>query len=148
MKPAYLIAFFLIIISLGITLYAFSFSIAQHVTITQAMKMPGQTVQVPGKIIKDTVVYDTSRSELRFDVEEMNGKDPQRLTIVYREPKPENFDTATSVEAQGVYKNGMFYAKNLLIKCPSKYNDEKKSAGKQNTAALSLPTAQAQATLH
>ncbi len=50
---------------------------------------------------------------------------PDRLTVVYPQPKPENFDNATSVEAVGQYRNGVFYASNLLVKCPSKYNDKK-----------------------
>jgi cytochrome c-type biogenesis protein CcmE len=63
---------------------------------------------------------------LRFDIQEMKGTN--RLTIVYREPKPENFDSATSVEAVGTYRNGEFHAKNLLVKCPSKYNDKPQSS--------------------
>src|SRR2546423_12448065 len=122
MKPAHIMALVLIVVCMGVTLYAFTFSIAQHVTITQVLKMPGQQVQVPGKILKDTVAYDAAKTELRFDIQEMNG--PNRLTIVYREPKPENFDSATSVEAVGTYKDGKFFARNLLVKCPSKYNDK------------------------
>ena len=126
MKPAYMMALALIVVSLGVTLYTFSFSIAPHVTITQVMNMPGQQVQVPGKIIKDTVTFDTTRGELQFDIQEMKG--PNRLSVVYREPKPENFDSATSVEAVGVYRDGKFHAKNLLVKCPSKYNDKPQSS--------------------
>ena len=129
MKPAYLIAFLILVTSLGITLYSFSSAIARHVTIPQAMAMPGQNVQIPGKIVKGSDVFDPLRKELRFDVTSMDGKN--RITIVYKEPKPENFDSATNVEAAGQCKDGVFYATNLLVKCPSKYNDEKKPEDKK-----------------
>ena len=138
MKPAYMLAFILIIVSLGVTLYTFSFAIAQHVTISQVEKMPGQSVQVPGKILKDTVNYDAAHTELRFDIEEMKTKQPKRMTVVYKEPKPENFDSATSVEAVGMYKNGVFYARNLLVKCPSKYNDEAKKESSSAGSAFTI----------
>jgi cytochrome c-type biogenesis protein CcmE len=122
-KPAYILALIILVVSIVATLLTFAGSIAHHVTIPEAMAQAGQQVQVPGKILKDTVSYDPARQELRFDVQEMNGTG--RITIVYGQPKPENFDSATSVEAVGIYRNGVFYASNLLVKCPSKYNDQK-----------------------
>ena len=114
---------------MAVTLITFAGSISKHVTMKQAMVMPGQRVQIPGKIVKGSDVFDPARHELRFDVTSMDGND--RLTVVYHEAKPENFDSATSVEAEGQYKDGVFYASNLLVKCPSKYNDEKKPDGKK-----------------
>jgi cytochrome c-type biogenesis protein CcmE len=128
-KPAHLVALIVIAVSLGISLYAFSGAVAQHVDIRQAMARPGETVQVPGQIVKDTVRYDTTRGALEFDVVAIDPKtrtvDPgARMKIVYAQPKPENFDTAEAVEAIGTYRDGVFVAHNLLVKCPSKYRDE------------------------
>jgi cytochrome c-type biogenesis protein CcmE len=131
MKPAYMIAIVILVASAAITLFTFTGSLAKHVTIGQVMKMPGQMVQVPGRILKDTVNFTTAKGELKFDIESMQKGDNGRLTVVYGQPKPENFDTATQVEAVGVYKDGVFRASNLLVKCPSKYNDEKGSGAKK-----------------
>ncbi len=125
MKPAYIIALVVIALSMVATLFAFSGSIARHVTIKEALAQPGQSVQVPGKILKDTVFYDAAKGELEFSIQEMNGT--RVMPVVYSQPKPENFDTATQVEAVGQYSNGVFHASNLLVKCPSKYNDQKQS---------------------
>jgi len=123
MKPGHVISLVVIFICLIGSLVAFSDSVAQHTTIAVAKSHPGKTVQVPGTIVKDSVRYDGNRGQLIFDVVDM--KDPSsKLTIVYSQPKPENFDTAKSVEAVGEYKNGAFVATNLLVKCPSKYNDQ------------------------
>lgn len=130
MKAPHIIALVVIVASMVVMLFSFSGAVAQHVNIEQVVNRPGETVQVPGNIDHASQKYDASRGELRFDI---IGVDPktrkeipsQRLTVVYPQPKPENFDTATGVEAVGVYKDGVFRAQNLLIKCPSKYNDKK-----------------------
>lgn len=127
MKPAYLIALVVITVCMVVTMWAFTNSMAHHVTIADALRKPGETVQVPGVILKDTVTFDVTKGHLRFDI--VDSKDPKsRLTVVYAQPKPENFDTADKVEAVGMIKDGVFYAQNLLVKCPSKYNDEKPTA--------------------
>jgi cytochrome c-type biogenesis protein CcmE len=123
MKPAYMIALVVISACMAVTMWAFTNAVAKHVSVAQAMAKPGETVQVPGVIDRKSVGFDTIRGELRFDI--TDPKNPSsRMTIVYREPKPENFDSADKVEAVGVFKDGVFTASNLLVKCPSKYNDE------------------------
>ncbi len=122
MKPAHIISFVIIVVCLLGSLIAFSDSVAQHTTIEMAKKSPGKTVQIPGNIVKDSVRYDGNKGQLSFTI--VDAKDAaSAVKIVYSEPKPENFDTATKVEAIGEFKNGVFVAKNLLVKCPSKYND-------------------------
>lgn len=130
MKPAYVIAFFVIAVCMGVTLYSFAGSMAHHVTIAEVKQKPGETVQVPGDIVKESITYDAKQGTLHFDIVD-RGDHSQRLTVFYPEPKPENFDTANSVEAVGTFKNGAFVADRLLVKCPSKYNDDKPKEQKQ-----------------
>ncbi len=122
MKPAHIISLAIIVVCLLGSLIAFSDSVAQHTTIAMAKRSPGKTLQVPGNIVKDSVRYDGNKGQLSFTI--VDAKDAtSAVKVVYSEPKPENFDTANKVEAVGEYKNGVFVAKNLLVKCPSKYND-------------------------
>lgn len=129
MKPAYILAAIVLAVSLVVTLFSFTGAIAHHVNIQQAMERPGEVVQVPGAIVKESVTYDAIKGQLRFDIVGLDAKTGQpdptmRMTVVYPQPKPENFDTATKVEAIGKYENGVFRAQSLLVKCPSKYQDE------------------------
>lgn len=133
MKTPHILALTIIALCMVVTLFAFSGAVAQHVDIPEAMTRPGETVQVPGQIVKETVTYDAVTGELRFDVIGIDRKTKkpvpsERMTIVYRQPKPENFDSAVSVEAIGHFANGVFVAKNLLVKCPSKYAEEPATA--------------------
>lgn len=122
MKPGALIAFLVLVGSAVVTFLSFSQSAVRHVTIGEAKASTGVTVQVPGKIDKSTVSFRVvhKQPELRFDITDLQGGD-DRLTVVYRKPRPENFHNASSVEAIGRYEHGEFVASTLLVKCPSKY---------------------------
>jgi cytochrome c-type biogenesis protein CcmE len=122
MKRGPIIAFLVLVAAAVFTFVSFSGATARHVTIRQAKQMRGRIVQVPGKIVKDTVAYTVSgqRGQLRFEVTDMHDPD-ERMQIVYAGAKPENFANATNVEAIGVYEDGEFRARTLLVKCPSRY---------------------------
>jgi len=129
-KPSHIVALVVIALCFGVTMFSFTGAVAQRVTIAHAISHPAQVLHVPGKIVKESVAYTVrgGKGQLRFDV--VDPKDAAaHMTIVYNEPKPENFDTATSVEATGQYKDGVFEATNLLVKCPSKYRDGQEPKG-------------------
>jgi cytochrome c-type biogenesis protein CcmE len=137
MKAPHIIALVVIVASMVVMLFSFSGAVAQHVAIGDVLHRTGETVQVPGNIDHSSVKYDTVKGVLQFDIVGVDPKTKaeipsQRLTVIYQQPKPENFDTAKGVEAVGAYKDGVFTAQNLLVKCPSKYNDAQpvKVAGK------------------
>ena len=48
----------------------------------------------------------------------------EQITVIYDGAKPGNFEQATEVVCVGKYENGSFYAKEILVKCPSKYTEE------------------------
>jgi cytochrome c-type biogenesis protein CcmE len=47
--------------------------------------------------------------------------DGNTLTVHYSGIKPGNFEEAVQIVAVGSYQEGVFYAEQLLVKCPSKY---------------------------
>lgn len=51
--------------------------------------------------------------------------------VVYPKGKPNNFENSSSIVVQGSFQqDGIFHAKTILIKCPSKYQSETKDAEK------------------
>lgn len=126
MKRGHIVAFAVLVLAAVGTLVSFSGAVAKHVSVADAKRMAGQTVQVPGRIVKNSIQYSVTgtRGELQFDITDMVAPD-QTMRIVYARPKPENFETATSVEAVGRFDGSVFRAHNLLVKCPSKYESEK-----------------------
>lgn len=121
MKWTYIIAFLVIVGALGFTMYAFSGSLTPYVTVSEA-KSAHAPVQVRGRILKNTVHYDPQKGNLYFTIEDDQH---QTMEIIYPHPKPDAFDSARDTAATGIYRNGLFHADNLIIKCPSKYNDRR-----------------------
>lgn len=125
MRPGPIIAFFVLIAAATAVLWSFSEATVKHVSIAEALRSPGKTVQVPGAIDKSTVRFRlvNAQPELRFDITDLQGGS-ERMTVVYRKPRPENFHNATRVEAIGRFQDGVFEATTLLVKCPSKYEGQ------------------------
>jgi cytochrome c-type biogenesis protein CcmE len=48
-------------------------------------------------------------------------EDGNTMTVHYDGVKPGNFEEAVQIVAVGSYRDGVFHAEQLLVKCPSKY---------------------------
>jgi cytochrome c-type biogenesis protein CcmE len=83
-------------------------------------KYAGQTIQVRGELIKDQITYDQSGAMVFFIKDEAGNK----LKCRYSGTRPGNLDQAPWVVVQGAYENGIFQTKNLIVKCPDKYEGE------------------------
>ena len=62
--------------------------------------------------------------------------------VRYNNPKPANFEEAEKVVVQGKNQGDVFVADNILVKCPSKYNDArglKQKASSSSSGASSSP---------
>jgi len=78
-------------------------------------------VQVMGEILDGGSSYDSDTGDFTFYITNESG---DRMKVIYGGTKPGNFDQATSVVCIGKYHNDAFQAEKLLVKCPSKYQDQ------------------------
>ena len=127
MKTAHIFAFFVISLALGFAVFAFMGAVPQYLTIKEARNST-TPVQVKGKILHSTVLYDKTMGALRFDIEDDNK---ESIHVVYRGAKPDAFDTAPETAATGLVKKETdgteyFDTKSIIVKCPSKYDDKDK----------------------
>ncbi|MBM3496815.1 MAG: cytochrome c maturation protein CcmE [Armatimonadetes bacterium] len=122
MKPGPIVAFVILVAASVFTFVSFSGATARHVSVGEAMRSRGETVQVPGRVDHGSTTYRLNGTQgvLSFDVTDLQGG-RERMRVVYAGAKPENFANATSVEAIGVFRDGEFHAHRLLVKCPSRY---------------------------
>ena len=108
--------------------------------------MTGRNVRMSGVVLGDTIDYDPQTLELMFEVaqipgdhrviKEMGGMavvleqaaaDPNlpRITIHYAGVKPDLLKhEAQAIVLGSLDADGIFQAKELLLKCPSKYESE------------------------
>jgi cytochrome c-type biogenesis protein CcmE len=107
--------------------------------------MLGREVRVSGAILGDTIEYDAETLTLRFTIAHTPGdqqevdaqgglaavlhaavNDPNaaRLNVVYQGVKPDLMQhEAQAIMTGKVGEDGVFYAKELLLKCPTKYEE-------------------------
>jgi cytochrome c-type biogenesis protein CcmE len=120
LKVILLLAILIVFILFG----AFSFkkNLTPYVDFDEAKRSLG-VVQVIGELVTDRSRYDLGTQKLYFTLKDKKGK---KLLVSYTGPKPANFEDATNVVAIGKYGNGEFVAEQVLVKCPSKYQGEKR----------------------
>lgn len=105
----------------------------------------GRDVRVSGAVIGDTVAYDPETLTLKFTVahvpgdnseidaqgglgkvlyDAVNDPDRVRIEVVYIGPKPDLLrHEAQAIMTGELGEDGVFYADELLLKCPTKYEE-------------------------
>lgn len=78
-----------------------------------------RTVEVKGQWVKDKdSKFDVGTNQFTFYMKDDNANE---MKVVFDGAKPNNFEVAEAVVVKGKVKDGYFHAKNILTKCPSKY---------------------------
>lgn len=117
----------IVLVFVGVGFMSFMDSKIEYVNFAQA-KDKMKTVEVKGQWLKD--------KESRFDPESntfsfyMKDDFNNEMKVVLAGAKPNNFEVAEAVVAKGKVKNGEFHAKEVLTKCPSKYEAQGKDIQK------------------
>lgn len=92
-------------------------NLTPYVSFKEAKSMPGRVVQVMGPLDKsEPPVFD---GMLKFTL--LEDKTGEKIPVRFNKSKPANFDQATQVTAIGTWNGEYLEARNLLVKCPSKY---------------------------
>jgi len=111
----------------------------------QKNSMVNKNIRVSGAVIGDTIKYDSSTLTLSFDVAHVSGDnaeiekegglavvlhqaviDPNRskMKVVYVGVKPDLMrNEAQAIMTGHIGDDGVFYADELLLKCPTKYEE-------------------------
>jgi cytochrome c-type biogenesis protein CcmE len=105
-----------------------------------------KSIRISGAVIGDTIDYDSKTLTLKFVVAHVPGSnkeidaqgglaaalhaavtdaDRPRLQVVYNGPIPDLLkDEAQAIMTGKLGQDGVFYADELLLKCPSKYEED------------------------
>jgi cytochrome c-type biogenesis protein CcmE len=87
----------------------------------QVMKT-SKTVKATGSWVKEkNYQIDKVNKTFTFYMVDVKGNE---MKVVYNGTIPNNFESATSVVVTGKYVEGYFHAKDILTKCPSKYEEQ------------------------
>ena len=105
----------------------------------------GKSLRLSGAVLGDTIQYDSQTLELTFDIAHVPGDNAEieaqgglaevlraaiadptraRVTVVYVGPKPDLLrGEAQAIMTGHLGADGIFYADELLLKCPTKYEE-------------------------
>jgi len=120
LKPLHLACIGVVVIALALGATALGAAVTPYVSVAEA-QASSYNVQVYG-FLNDQGSY-TSDGDFRFGLKDEQG---QVMEVVYPKGKPANFDQAIGIVAIGRFDSasGSFLADDLLVKCPSKYQEE------------------------
>jgi cytochrome c-type biogenesis protein CcmE len=85
-------------------------------------EMIGERVRVSGAVVEGSEIWEPKEMTLQFSIMDESGKE---LPIVFYGPRPDNFQRAAEAIVEGeLLADGSFKANTLLLKCPSRYEEE------------------------
>lgn len=118
MKPKYIVGG---VVGGVVAVVAVAFALSSqsaYVALDDALQS-GEHVQVRGTWVKEEGAdYNAEENLFRFTLRDEDGK---TMPVEYRDAKPNNFELAEEIVVGGRVEDGVFKAKTLLTKCPSKY---------------------------
>ena len=134
MKKSYVIAIIVIAAAIGIII-ATAGDASTYVTFGQAQQMANEgnttAIHVVGQLKKDAaghvVGLENSIDKLSFSFILMDDSQKEQK-VIYNEPMPPDFLRSEKVVVIGSYQNDLFIARKILLKCPSKYQEQKLDA--------------------
>jgi cytochrome c-type biogenesis protein CcmE len=134
MKPKYLLGFALIAAAVVFLIVTSMSANAQYFYTVDELRAKGQgivdqSVRVSGAVINSSTKFEVRDNQpfLEFAIADADKVDTQTpLRIVYNGPKPDLIDEphAQAIIEGHLGADGNFHADNLLLKCPSRYEEE------------------------
>jgi cytochrome c-type biogenesis protein CcmE len=120
LKPLHMIGVAMIVLAVVLGYFGLQQSFRPYTQSIDEAVSAERSVQLQG-FLGSTGSYD-SQGHFTFDLQDKTGK---MVKVVYAQPKPSNFEQAISIVAIGHYDSGQqaFIADELLVKCPSKYQE-------------------------
>lgn len=129
MKRSHIIAITIIAVAVAALMGSLMDS-STYADLGQAFAEPGKEFHVVGTLDRSQpVVYEPSMnaSLTEFHINDLKGRN---CRVKLAMPKPTDLDRSERVVLIGsADADGTFHAQNMLLKCPSKYNEENKIEG-------------------
>ena len=121
------------IAALIVALLAYSVDFSTYDTVASAKQKQGKFVHLIAKVDKtQPIEYDpiNNPNYLSFVVVDSLG---DRTKVIYHNSKPADLEKSERVVLKGKMEQDHFECKDILLKCPSKYKDDKKQLEKSMT---------------
>lgn len=121
MRPRVVFGIVGIVLFTSLVMFNFSQSISSYVDFEQAALLDGENIHVIG--VWDSTRpsgFSTQNMTFTFYMTDESGNSRR---VTYPRPKPNNFEQADQIVVIGHMRGETFVSRDMLVKCPSKYND-------------------------
>jgi cytochrome c-type biogenesis protein CcmE len=129
MKRSHIIAIVIIAVSV-VALVGSLYDSSTYADLSQALGDPGTEYHVVGVLDRSAdIIYEPSlnASLTTFTMKDLNGRS---CRVHLAKAKPQDFERSERLVLIGsATENGEFQARDMLMKCPSKYNEENRIEG-------------------
>jgi len=127
MKRNHIILILVIVVAIGVVISTFA-DASTYSDFTEAAGNPQREYHIIGKLNLDKPIeYDPAQGDhFSFYMTDAKGVEKR---VTYRGAKPQDFEKSEQVVLVGTTDGDEFRANSLLLKCPSKYDDQEKPNG-------------------
>lgn len=132
MKKTHIFAIVIIAVAIGVIMSTAG-DASTYVCFKDATSLAAEgdhdKVHVVGKLKKDEegkiigMIYDPVMDANRFEFVLIDNNN-EAQTVIYSQPKPQDFDKSEQVVIVGSMIGEVFMADQIIMKCPSKYEDK------------------------
>ena len=125
MKTSYLLALILLAVITSMLISTMS-APSQYANFGEASRDPDKEFKVIGQLDKEkSIQYDPKINPnlVRFYMLDKQG---EKFQVILNQSKPQDMERSEDVVVKGRAENGIFYAHTILLKCPSKYEEQNK----------------------
>lgn len=122
MKPKTIVGLVVLCGFFGLLLLNFGDQVGGYMLFGEAAASGGRAHVVGEWVQEKETRYDPAANLFTFHMRDDEG---ETWPVQYRNPKPASFEDADKIVVEGSVEDTVFVAEHILMKCPSKYNDER-----------------------
>ena len=124
MKKLHILGIIVIAVAIGVIFVSLK-NTSTYADFTEAITNPDKEFHVVGKLDKtQPQIYDPKINTDEFLFSMIDNKGVVKQVVLHRS-KPQDFEKSEQIVLIGKMQGGNFHANDILMKCPSKYNDGK-----------------------
>lgn len=124
MKKIHIVGIIVIAVAIGVILTSLKSS-STYADFNEAIANPDKEFHVVGKLQKSQpLIYDPKVNPDEFIFTLIDNKGIEKQVVLHKS-KPQDFERSEQIVIIGKMHGEQFHANDILMKCPSKYNETK-----------------------
>ena len=129
MKKTHILLIVIIAIAIGAILTTLN-NTSTYASFSEATESPDSEFHIVGKLNKEKkTIYNPKENANLFTFYMVDNKGLESKVVLHKN-KPQDFERSEQIVLIGKMKGNEFHASEILMKCPSKYNDGKPQENK------------------